>query len=717
MTGQTAPTLVVDLADPACTDPTLSGAKAANIARAAVAGLATLPGFALTTSSFDPDDPDWSAGAVPPAIEAALRPAWSVVSGDGAQPLVVRSSSTVEDIGESSMAGQFRSVLDVFGWTAFIEAVRAVLGSAKSAVPGGDVLPMAVLVQQQLDARCGGVAFGIDPVTGDPRHYLIEAVEGGPEQLVSGTVTARRYVVDHRGRIKESDPDVDPSILDRHDVRAVARLVHRAGRAFDRPQDIEWAFDQDGKLWLLQSRPVTATGELVGATGPLLGPGPVGETFPEPLRPLEDDLWIAPLREGIRRAIALSGVVSRHRLSTSPVVTLMDGRVAADLDLFGYTPTKRSGWRWLDPRPGARRLMSAWRIGQVRGVLSEQIADVLRQVDADLSAVPPLGELDDDQLVGLIDRCRGHLVGVHGHEVLAGTLLQPAHSAGDVETGPTAAALALAIIAEGAGEERDDAAIIAEHPVVLALVPARVGEPPPLPPPGPPAGTLRADHRSVSDLGGREALRLRARWLQELSARAATELAYRLHRRRVLLDVEAAAYLGFDELVGLLGGAPAPADLPERVQQVPGPPLPSAFRRSANGAVAPVRRRGAHRSGGRGAGGGRGEGVVVHASSTDRPGPGDVLVVRVLSPRLAVHLPVLAGLIAETGSVLSHLAILAREFGVPTVVAVHDALHRYPTGTHVLVDGETGEITVLDEPATERDIDASVEAEEESCTG
>jgi pyruvate,water dikinase len=60
-------------------------------------------------------------------------------------------------------------------------------------------------------------------------------------------------------------------------------------------------------------------------------------------------------------------------------------------------------------------------------------------------------------------------------------------------------------------------------------------------------------------------------------------------------------------------------------------------------------------------------------------------------------LPSLGGLVAETGSVLSHLAILAREYGVQTVVAVRDALHRYPPGTRLLVDGDTGEVLVTAE--------------------
>jgi pyruvate,water dikinase len=71
---------------------------------------------------------------------------------------------------------------------------------------------------------------------------------------------------------------------------------------------------------------------------------------------------------------------------------------------------------------------------------------------------------------------------------------------------------------------------------------------------------------------------------------------------------------------------------------------------------------------------------------------GDILVTRTLDPRLAGWLPRLGGIVSETGSVLSHLAILAREFGVPAVVDVHDAVERYPIGSHLVVDGSTGEV-------------------------
>ncbi|MGV3760323.1 MAG: PEP-utilizing enzyme, partial [Actinomycetota bacterium] len=65
--------------------------------------------------------------------------------------------------------------------------------------------------------------------------------------------------------------------------------------------------------------------------------------------------------------------------------------------------------------------------------------------------------------------------------------------------------------------------------------------------------------------------------------------------------------------------------------------------------------------------------------------------------RLAAVLPEVAAIVSETGSALSHLAILAREARVPAVVAVPDARRRYPPGATVVVDGSTGEVAVVEE--------------------
>lgn len=73
-----------------------------------------------------------------------------------------------------------------------------------------------------------------------------------------------------------------------------------------------------------------------------------------------------------------------------------------------------------------------------------------------------------------------------------------------------------------------------------------------------------------------------------------------------------------------------------------------------------------------------------------------VLVVRSLDPALAPLLPGLSGLVAETGSALSHLAVLAREYRVPTAVGVPGAVDRFPAGTPLTVDGGTGAVTAVE---------------------
>jgi pyruvate,water dikinase len=682
--------LLLDLVDPRASDPAVAGAKAANLAAAATVGLPVQRGFVLTTGAFDPAAPGWPDQPLPAAIDSALRSATGLVAPDGTA-LVVRSSSTVEDIGASSMAGQFRSHLGVVGWSALESAVRDVQRSALG--PGGvsGCAPMAVLVQRQVDARLGGVLFGLEPVTGDRRRLLVEVVPGGPEALVSGEVTAQRYLLGRRGRVIEGpDPELGPELLDRRTRARLAGLLHRCAARFGGPQDVEWAIDGDGHLWLLQSRPVTAQGQTPPGEGPVLGPGPVAETFPEPLRPLEVDLWVEPLREGILSALTLVGAVPARELGASPLVTTVGGRVACDLTLLRASPLPGSRWRWLDPRVPARRLASAWRIGRLRAVLPTLAADMCRRVDAELAALAPLAEFDDAELVELVQRARTFLVSVHGHEILAGTLLQP-------REGMTAARLAMSVVLQGRALGLSDAQIVARWPVAMALTAPRIGAVAALPP----VVTVEEGNSGdaaparVADLPAREALRLRARWLQELMARAAGTLASRLTADLRVPGTDSLALMSLQEVEDVVSGWPAPAGLTERARPA-GPPLPAMFQLSAEGNPLAVRLPGSHRPGGRGAAGGRAEGVVVHEPGRARPG--DILVTRTLDPRLAGFLPALGGLVSETGGVLSHLAILAREYGVPTVVGVDDALDRYAPGSRLLVDGTTGEVRPIAGP-------------------
>src|SRR5688572_12975453 len=116
---------VVDLADRAATDPELTGAKAAALAKATGAGLPVLPGMVITTAATERS-----------LARGELRTAWERLSGGGRRAVVVRSSSTAEDGSTSSMAGQFTSVLDVRSWHAFLDAVHEVVESGAQAATG-----------------------------------------------------------------------------------------------------------------------------------------------------------------------------------------------------------------------------------------------------------------------------------------------------------------------------------------------------------------------------------------------------------------------------------------------------------------------------------------------------------------------------------------------------------------------------------------------------
>lgn len=692
--------------------PSIAGAKAANLAVAAAAGLPVVDGFVITTDAV-------ARGLADSAVEADVRRAWSALTGgDDTVALVVRSSSTVEDAGTSSMAGRFTSVLDVRGWAAFVDAVAAVIGSASSvAGADGSAQPMAVLVQRQVSAVLGGVLFGLDPVTGARNRVVVEVVDTRPDQLVSGTVTADHYVLSRRGRLVDRTLSGSAPPLRRPVRRRLARLASRTGAVFGSVQDLEWAVDSEGDLRLLQSRPVTAVaapliGPSHGQRRITLGPGPVAETFPDPLRRLEADLWLVPLRQGIERALRSTGSVSDSAIERSPVVVAVGGWAAVDLGLIGVASGRRSLRQRANPVAIARRLHTAWRVGRLRVALPRLGAEVVATVERDLASIGQLGHYTDAQLAALLTAAGGELATVHTFEVLAGMLLHTGRATAGGTAVP-APIVALRALARGRAAGLDDAALVVRDPVVLTLVPPRLGASDelhlpataPFPPPRAAGGGdgARTTDPTVDDLDLRDALRLRARWLQELTARLAVELVGRLAVGNPGLTPELGWALSLDELLAMVGGQVPVAldDLRTRAGRPVGPPLPTAFELDAAGDVHVAGHGRRAEAAGLPASAGRAAGVARHRVPAGGPQPDTILVTRHLEPRLAPLLPGLAGLVAETGSPLSHLAILAREAHVPAVVGVERALTRFPPGTRLMVDGSTGEIEVLHHPDTE----------------
>lgn len=72
--------------------------------------------------------------------------------------------------------------------------------------------------------------------------------------------------------------------------------------------------------------------------------------------------------------------------------------------------------------------------------------------------------------------------------------------------------------------------------------------------------------------------------------------------------------------------------------------------------------------------------------------PGDVLVCRTTDPAWTPLFAVASAVVTETGGMLSHAAIVAREYGIPAVLGVADALTRVTAGTTLVVDGTFGTV-------------------------
>jgi len=75
--------------------------------------------------------------------------------------------------------------------------------------------------------------------------------------------------------------------------------------------------------------------------------------------------------------------------------------------------------------------------------------------------------------------------------------------------------------------------------------------------------------------------------------------------------------------------------------------------------------------------------------------PGDILVTTYTDPSWTPLFITVAGLVTEAGGQMSHGAVIAREYGLPAIVAVRDATRRIRDGQRIRLDGTNGVVTIL----------------------
>ena len=231
--------------------------------------------------------------------------------------VAVRSSASAEDLDIASFAGQYRSFLALPSVDEVIDAVRLCWASlwhpsvrAYRRHNGiSEVgLAMGVVVQAMVNADWSGVGFTVDPerrATG----LRIEVVPGLGEALVSGRVKPHDFVVDRTNlAIAATDHDEPLDFLE-----DLARMLLQVEDRLDAPQDVEWS-SVDGRITLLQARPITVAGPTAaeddGFDGPVgtqdtFTPRGVVEMLPDVVPPL---LWTisAPMIEDAFRNVVTS---------------------------------------------------------------------------------------------------------------------------------------------------------------------------------------------------------------------------------------------------------------------------------------------------------------------------------------------------------------------------------------------------------------------------
>lgn len=174
----------------------------------------------------------------------------------------VRSSANCED-GRKSFAGMFETKKKV-PRTHLCEAILKVLAScvSESAVRAARVvglkpsdMRMAVIIQQMVDSQKSGTIFTKDHLADDRDIMRIEAVEGQGESLVSGEATVHHGIKYDKltKKVIESDGNI---LLDFQIQRLVELGLEVETKLAEGPQDIEWALNESGKIYLLQTRPL-----------------------------------------------------------------------------------------------------------------------------------------------------------------------------------------------------------------------------------------------------------------------------------------------------------------------------------------------------------------------------------------------------------------------------------------------------------------------------
>jgi pyruvate,water dikinase len=223
-------------------------------------------------------------------VQDILENYHKLVQESNAEFVAVRSSATAEDLPDASFAGQQDTYLNVHGDKELIEKVkecyaslfneRAIYYRSKNSI-NTKTVALAVVVQKQVFSVESGVMFTLDVSNGDNSVIVVEASYGLGEYIVGGIVTPdlfyvdkktqqmRKKIIENKDRklvrlkeggtkdIKLDDEEAKKQCLTDSEVLELAGYGIKIEQHYNRPMDIEWAKDEDGKIYIVQARAET----------------------------------------------------------------------------------------------------------------------------------------------------------------------------------------------------------------------------------------------------------------------------------------------------------------------------------------------------------------------------------------------------------------------------------------------------------------------------
>lgn len=304
---------------------------------------------------------------MPKDMEAEILKAYNSLcehSGKKNIAVAVRSSATAEDLPGASFAGQQDTFLNVTKdsliksikkcWSSLFSP-RAITYRKEKGFSHNDVL-ISVAVQELILSRASGVMFTIEPVSGAEDKVVINASWGLGEAIVGGQVTPDEYVVE-KGTLRIIQKNIakkkmqivsnqkggtnwvavpekmqDAPVLNDKDIIRLAQYGVQIERHYGNPQDIEWAKDERGKIYILQARPET-------------------------VHSLKGSIKVEE-RKGVMEEILIKGIGVSPGLGTGPVNVIKDVRDISNFNKGDVLVTEMTTPDWVPAMKNASAIVT-----------------------------------------------------------------------------------------------------------------------------------------------------------------------------------------------------------------------------------------------------------------------------------------------------------------------------------------------------------------------